>query len=280
MRRARPMTTLGIRHLPVSAMTVSLVSNHPTVFRLQLTLILASEFCREGQCSNPPITPLGGACVENQDCEGTIFGLPVYCSPLGRCGGPGALCTADDETADRNSEACVSGASPFCLLTSIIVLTTGHPLGICSARIALDPVPVQGSTTWRNDNLRRNGSLGNCAPETLFPVPLVNMATKYVLFTPKLREAPMADIRKQCIDVQSSLESCGGCLGSHRETDGHSAGVDCTALPNVDSVSCVFGECVIGTSKCARSEDSVLTAATLVSLSSLTISAPAVRRDS
>lgn len=72
----------------------------------------------------------------------------------------------------------------------------------------------------------------------------------------------MADAEKQCIDIQSSLESCGGCLGSRRGTDGRSAGVDCTALPNVESVSCVFGECVIGTSKCARSEDPVLTSAT------------------
>ncbi|GAA5820077.1 hypothetical protein JCM10212_006428 [Sporobolomyces blumeae] len=40
----------------------------------------------------------------------------------------------------------------------------------------------------------------------------------------------------ECIDTASSLEMCGGCPG---------VGVDCTALPGVEGVGCVMGECEI-----------------------------------
>ncbi|GAA5820376.1 hypothetical protein JCM10212_002726 [Sporobolomyces blumeae] len=42
----------------------------------------------------------------------------------------------------------------------------------------------------------------------------------------------------ECIDTSSNLEQCGGCATS-------GAGVDCTALPNVDAVGCVAGVCEI-----------------------------------
>ena len=41
------------------------------------------------------------------------------------------------------------------------------------------------------------------------------------------------------------MEACGGCPGAVNK-DGSPAGVDCTALPNVDVVSCVEGSCAIG----------------------------------
>lgn len=71
----------------------------------------------------------------------------------------------------------------------------------------------------------------------------------------------MTDRSYQCVDVQSNLESCGGCITARKIGDGRSAGVDCTALPHVDAVACLNGECVIGTSYlwCLRTTtDSVL----------------------
>jgi len=48
----------------------------------------------------------------------------------------------------------------------------------------------------------------------------------------------------ECVDVQNDLESCGGCVG---EPDGSLdydlSGVDCSALPGVDRVRCVEGNC-------------------------------------
>jgi hypothetical protein len=51
----------------------------------------------------------------------------------------------------------------------------------------------------------------------------------------------------ECINTWANLEACGGCPGSQKE-DGTPSGVDCTALPNVDVVSCVEGACAIGMS--------------------------------
>lgn len=45
----------------------------------------------------------------------------------------------------------------------------------------------------------------------------------------------------ECVDTQSDPESCGGCLGFDAESDG----VDCTAIPYVNRVSCRRGHCVI-----------------------------------
>lgn len=45
----------------------------------------------------------------------------------------------------------------------------------------------------------------------------------------------------QCIDSQTNLERCGGCVG-----DGQ--GQDCTAIHGVESVTCAVGRCVVGES--------------------------------
>ncbi|KAJ7155109.1 hypothetical protein C8R46DRAFT_911118, partial [Mycena filopes] len=44
----------------------------------------------------------------------------------------------------------------------------------------------------------------------------------------------------ECVDTQSSLESCGGCVGAMPST-----GQDCSVIPNVNAVSCSMGRCVV-----------------------------------
>lgn len=41
----------------------------------------------------------------------------------------------------------------------------------------------------------------------------------------------------ECIDTAVNLEQCGACL--------ENGGVDCTALPGVDAVGCVHGQCEV-----------------------------------
>ncbi|KAI0373823.1 hypothetical protein BV20DRAFT_678096 [Pilatotrama ljubarskyi] len=55
----------------------------------------------------------------------------------------------------------------------------------------------------------------------------------------------------ECIDVRNDLESCGGCVSDDSQFGERSAdgGRDCSAIPNVDSVTCRRGACVIG--RCA-----------------------------
>ncbi|CAA7263182.1 unnamed protein product [Cyclocybe aegerita] len=50
----------------------------------------------------------------------------------------------------------------------------------------------------------------------------------------------------ECVNIDSDLESCGGCVGyslnGERSPDG---GRDCSAIPNVGSVRCHKGQCII-----------------------------------
>lgn len=53
----------------------------------------------------------------------------------------------------------------------------------------------------------------------------------------------------ECVDTQNDLESCGGCVDNDSANGERNikGGRDCSAIPNVDSVRCVRGQCVIGT---------------------------------
>ncbi|KIP02730.1 hypothetical protein PHLGIDRAFT_283461 [Phlebiopsis gigantea 11061_1 CR5-6] len=51
----------------------------------------------------------------------------------------------------------------------------------------------------------------------------------------------------ECVDVENDLESCGGCVDGdspHGEAN-LVGGRDCSAIPNIDSVRCLNGQCVI-----------------------------------
>lgn len=52
----------------------------------------------------------------------------------------------------------------------------------------------------------------------------------------------------ECVDTDNELESCGGCVhmdSPHGEVN-LDGGRDCSAIPNVDSVRCQEGKCLIG----------------------------------
>jgi hypothetical protein len=50
----------------------------------------------------------------------------------------------------------------------------------------------------------------------------------------------------ECVNVASDLESCGGCVDrANPLAAGGAAGRDCSAIPNVDAVSCTNSACVI-----------------------------------
>ncbi|WVR05898.1 hypothetical protein IAU60_002924 [Kwoniella sp. DSM 27419] len=51
----------------------------------------------------------------------------------------------------------------------------------------------------------------------------------------------------ECVDIQSDIESCGGCMYPSVSMDNtpQAIGTDCTAIPNIDIVSCIHGSCLI-----------------------------------
>lgn len=56
------------------------------------------------------------------------------------------------------------------------------------------------------------------------------------------KSCPVGGGKNECIDVQSNLESCGGCAQNGE-------GIDCTTLSGVNDVRCVKGECVASSCK-------------------------------
>ncbi|KAF8151730.1 hypothetical protein B0H34DRAFT_678288 [Crassisporium funariophilum] len=49
----------------------------------------------------------------------------------------------------------------------------------------------------------------------------------------------------ECVDTQSDLESCGGCMLSLHPNFPETDGVDCTAITGVSDVSCGQGQCIV-----------------------------------
>ncbi|KAF8896855.1 hypothetical protein CPB84DRAFT_1201937 [Gymnopilus junonius] len=53
----------------------------------------------------------------------------------------------------------------------------------------------------------------------------------------------------ECVNTQNDLESCGGCITPSLPSYGYYStakeGADCSALPGVSDVSCVYGKCVV-----------------------------------
>ncbi|KAB5595490.1 Proprotein convertase subtilisin/kexin type 5 [Ceratobasidium theobromae] len=49
----------------------------------------------------------------------------------------------------------------------------------------------------------------------------------------------------ECIDILTTLDSCGGCVGPEGEEDQRYSGRDCTAIAHVDEVRCERGSCQV-----------------------------------
>ena len=51
-----------------------------------------------------------------------------------------------------------------------------------------------------------------------------------------------------CVDLRNDLESCGGCVSDDSPNGefNRNGGRDCSAIPNIDTVSCQKGQCIIG----------------------------------
>ncbi|KAG8823110.1 hypothetical protein FRC19_004588, partial [Serendipita sp. 401] len=85
---------------------------------------------------------------------------------------------------------------------------------------------------------KRFGRLPTCANPNEKPCPIILAGEG------RQRDAEMLTGAGsyECINVQSNLESCGGCISED-------AGQDCTAIDHVNVVKCIRGKCVVGECK-------------------------------
>ncbi|KAF8317771.1 uncharacterized protein EI90DRAFT_2943021 [Cantharellus anzutake] len=57
----------------------------------------------------------------------------------------------------------------------------------------------------------------------------------------------------ECVDANSSLDSCGGCVVPYASRSPGPIGVDCTSIVGVSDVECIRGACIVR--RCAKGWD-------------------------
>ncbi|KAG0665431.1 hypothetical protein C6P46_006878 [Rhodotorula mucilaginosa] len=180
--------------------------------------------CDYGSCgANGKCTGyLGDACTADNDCQAFFF-----CGTDGMCGGTDAPCANGlaEAPIPLPDQQCVSQscdtASKKCAAMPSAGIPNGYP---CS-----------------NSDICASGW---CSPEKL----VCSLAASQGARTRK-RSTEMCPASQiackvsvsagfECIDPQTNLEQCGGCLA-----DG--TGIDCTAIPGAESVACEAGRCIV-----------------------------------
>ncbi|KAG9096174.1 Dihydroxyacetone synthase, partial [Ceratobasidium sp. 370] len=93
------------------------------------------------------------------------------------------------------------------------------------------------------------GSTSNPGSSSCGPQPsrrAVQPAIDTCSYTPGFQRCPVFNGGggTECINVLTTLDSCGGCVGPDDDDDSF-VGQDCSAIPNVDQVECEQGRCKI-----------------------------------
>jgi hypothetical protein len=109
------------------------------------------------------------------------------------------------------------------------------------------PGPSPGVDTPEKRQLTKQRIFGELCPGNFVPC-TVGQGGYEVSVCRIATRAPSLKSRLECVDIQTDIESCGGCIGEPDAGNGRSSGIVCTTWPQVESVSCVDGECVIGKS--------------------------------
>lgn len=181
----------------------------------------ASQTCVAGSCQ--ATTCAAGFNLVNGQCSAVNM-----LTDLANCGSLGHVCTFSP-----------SGATGICSNGQCIV--TACPIGYYVNGGICTLMPSQkAQLLTKKSKIPKKRTL--CpAHETACPIAGSTSFTK-VLSVDKLAPLDGKDPAGgyECIDTQTSLDSCGGCASTGE-------GTDCTALPHVAGVGCDRGECVIFT---------------------------------
>ncbi|KAJ8296296.1 Peroxisomal adenine nucleotide transporter 1 [Rhodotorula toruloides] len=176
--------------------------------------------CDYGSCSNGHCAGyLGDACSADTDCQAFFF-----CGTDGKCGGTGAACANGDASAPIPSpdQQCVSQSCDTTTKTCAAAPAAGVPNGFgCS-----------GNTMCAS---------GFCSTASVCSLAASPQARRkrstHVCPANQVACSTGLGDGYECIDSQTNLEQCGGCVA-----DG--TGVDCTAIFGVESVECDAGKCI------------------------------------
>jgi len=164
--------------------------------------------CDNGSCDTTTglcTGGLGDPCTLDSECTGNIYCLNPNQESTGA-----AVCGFSD-TTDGTGALCDDGcvAGNFLCISNVCDGNTGT----CFPTLA----GASQRARSRRDNITPRGS--RC-PASHTACAVSGLAKGF-----------------ECIDTTSNLEQCGACASQ--------GGVDCTALPGVDAVGCVAGQCEI-----------------------------------
>ncbi|GAA5956463.1 hypothetical protein JCM21900_005339 [Sporobolomyces salmonicolor] len=192
--------------------------------------------CDYGSCGSNGVCTgyLGDACPNgDNDCQAFFF-----CGTDGTCGGTGAACANGDASSPIPfpDQQCVSQSCDQTSMTCTAPPSAGVPNGYGCGTDS-----VCGSGHCSSDYVCAVAASGAASR---------NKVKRYVLngSGPNVNECPASQVACpvgaslsdgfECIDAQTNLEQCGGCV-----TNGE--GQDCTAIFGVESVLCQLGRCVV-----------------------------------
>jgi len=201
----------------------------------------SDDDCDFGTCHNSVCHGyFGDHCNDSLSCLGYL-----QCGTDKTCGGKGSVAVLGSQTCTSHSATCEQdGTNCICNSPPTGGMPNGTPCGkdsVCASgwcrtssshlceSLSSQPTSVKrnsrrmerryfGQTSFEEYSMRRGG----CGKGfTSCPV-----SSETSIF--------------ECINTDSTIESCGGCPSYVGGT-----GIDCTTIPNVDSVLCVSGTCLI-----------------------------------
>ncbi|GAA5905424.1 hypothetical protein JCM5296_003713 [Sporobolomyces johnsonii] len=177
--------------------------------------------CNNGKCSGG----MGDQCSSDSQCSGWL-----KCGS-GTCGGHQSSCWNYPSWWLGGDSSCLC-KSGFCGKEGMCKPTPGKEGDVCDGS---DECCGTGLTCTKNGNSKK------CVrPPTPGPSQKAVAPKKRNVVCPASKTAcPLSNGRLgyECVDTESNLEQCGGCVSE--------GGIDCSALPGVDSVSCISGICQI-----------------------------------
>jgi len=194
-------------------------------------------FAEEG---GGPCDTVGEACSwQSFNSAGNIVTFNGFCAPDLFCGDNGASCTTDDNCYDFCGAGICGGEGSTCTSTvpfahnqeEIACFTPGFTCTTDDPNVSGTCVaaPTGGSTKTRHRRMQQRNmkrALEQCDGPTEALCGLSSVDGQNGVFG------------FECVDVQSNLERCGGCV-----TDG--VGQDCTLVPGALDVECLVGACAI-----------------------------------
>ncbi|KAG8711414.1 hypothetical protein FRC08_015923 [Ceratobasidium sp. 394] len=208
------------------------------------TSCLANTYSTSGGLCTP--CPSGTSSVAGSS-QCTTLSCPAGQYPYGN-----ACANCPAGTYSAAGDASCTGCSPGAISNPGSSTCTACPGGSVPSSSGNSCSTCPRNTYSNGDNCSAcaSGSTSNPGSSSCGPQPS-SRAVQPVLdacsSTPGYQRCPIFNGRggTECINVLTTLDSCGGCVGPEGDDEPSSTGQDCSAIPHVNQVECEQGRCKV-----------------------------------